>query len=43
MLDIISYIETCRRHIETVVAGFYADLQNVYGFSENCNPIGKGA
>lgn len=41
MLDIISHIETCRRHIETVVANFHVDLQSVYGVGKDSNPIEK--
>lgn len=43
MLDIISCIKTCRRHIETVIAGFYDSLQSVYGIGKDSNPITKGA
>jgi len=43
MLDIISCIKTCRRHIETVIVGFYASLQSVYGIGKDSNPIRKGA
>lgn len=43
MLDIISHIKTCRKHIETVIANFHADLQSVYGVGKDSNPIEKGA
>ena len=43
MLDIISHLTTCRRHIETDIVHLHADLQSIYGIGKNSNPIEKGA